>query len=354
MITVSFPGLGIENFTLKSTAFTIPIFGGLAVRWYGIIITLGILLAFLYCSYRAKQEGISFDHLLDIAIYTIIFGIVGARAYYVLTSLDRFDSFYSVIAIWEGGIAIYGAIIAGALTIWVVCRYKKIKTLKMMDAVAPGVMIGQLLGRWGNFFNGEAHGGIVAEGSPLYFLRMGLYPHHVSGVSGMAYVHPTFLYESLWNLIGFLLIHSLYKKKKFDGQVLLMYLTWYGFGRMFIEGLRTNSLMVGSFRISQLLGFLCFVTGSVLLTVFLIRAKKVKEDGEEYVPAYSRVTNPLSCPTAEKAADEAASAEESVKAEETADSSPSEEKERSYTKEEKEELRRRIADLFEDSPEDIP
>ena len=153
MVIISFPGLGIENFTVKSTAFTIPIFGGISVRFYGLIITLGILLAFCYCAYRAKQEGIIFDHLLDIAIFTIIFGVIGARAFYVLTSLDRYDSFYSVIAIWEGGLAIYGGIIAGALTIWLVCRHKKIKALKMLDAVAPAVMIGQMIGRWGNFFN---------------------------------------------------------------------------------------------------------------------------------------------------------------------------------------------------------
>ena len=273
MVTMSFPGLGIESFTVDPVAFTIPIFGGISVRWYGLIITCGILLAFFYCAYRAKQEGIIFDHLLDIAIFTIIFSVIGARAYYVLTSLDRYDSFYSVIAIWEGGIAIYGAIIAGALTIWIVCRHKKIKTLKMLDATAPAVMIGQILGRWGNFCNGEAHGGIVAEGSPLYFLRMGLYPHDIPGVSGMAYVHPTFLYESLWNLLGFLLIHFLYKKKKFDGQIVLMYATWYGFGRMWIEGLRTDSLMIGPFRISQLVGLVCFLAGTVLLTVFLLRSR---------------------------------------------------------------------------------
>lgn len=274
MVHVAFPGLGIEPFAIDPVAFTLPIFGGISVRWYGLIITVGIILAFLYAAYRSKGEGVSFDDLLDIAIFTIIFAVIGARAYYVLTSLDHYDSFYSVIAIWEGGIAIYGAILAGAATIWLVCRHKKISTLKMFDAAAPAVMIGQILGRWGNFFNGEAHGSVIAEGSPLYFIRMGLYPHDISGVYGMAFVHPTFLYESLWNLLGFLLIHLLYKKKKFDGQIVLMYATWYGFGRMWIEGLRTDSLMVGPFRISQLVGLVCFVAGSILLTVFLVRSRK--------------------------------------------------------------------------------
>ena len=287
MVNISFPGLGIETFTVNPIAFSLPIFGGISVRWYGLIITCGIVLAFIYSAYRAKQEGILFDDLLDIGIFTVIFAVIGARAYYVLTSLDRYDSFYEAIAIWEGGIAIYGAIIAGALTIWLCCRKKKIPPLKMMDAVAPAVMIGQILGRWGNFFNGEAHGGVVEEGSPLYFIRMGLYPNDVEGVLGMAYVHPTFLYESLWNLLGFLLINFLYKKKRFDGQVVLMYATWYGFGRMWIEGLRTDSLMVGPFRISQLVGLFCFIAGAALLTYFLLKARKA-----ERTPSPSEETAP--------------------------------------------------------------
>ncbi len=341
--TMSFPGLGIENFTLDPIAFTIPVFGGISVRWYGIIITLGIVLAFAYCAYRSKQEGIIFDDLLDIAIFTIIFGVIGARAYYVLTSLDHFDSFYEVIAIWEGGMAIYGSVIAGALTIWLVCKKKKIKTLKMMDATAPGVMIGQILGRWGNFCNGEAHGGVVSEGSPLYFLRMGLYPNNIKGVTGMAYVHPAFLYESLWNLIGFLLIHFLYKKKKFDGQIVLMYLTWYGFGRMFIEGLRTDSLMVGVFRISQVVGFLCFAAGSTLLIIFSIRARRKASTDDSYTPAYSRITG-IGLPVCdEEEAQEAEDLEEeSAPEEDEGTESPS-----AYTSEQKEELKKRLSALFE-------
>jgi len=273
MVTMSFPGLGIDTFSVDPVAFTIPIFGGLEVRWYGLIITLGIVLAFLYCSFRAKQEGILFDDLLDIALFTVIFAIVGARLYYVLTSLDEYHSLKEAIAIWNGGLAIYGAIIAGALTIFVVCRIKKINVIKMLDAVAPAVMIGQILGRWGNFFNGEAYGAVVEEGSLFYFLRMGLLPNLYS-YRTMFYFHPTFLYESVWNLVGFLLINALYKKKKFDGQVVLMYITWYGFGRMLIEGLRTDSLYVGIFRISQVVGFLCFAVGGTLLILKLLKAHR--------------------------------------------------------------------------------
>ncbi len=289
MVKMSFPGIGIGEFSVNPVAFTIPIFGGIEVRWYGIIITVGIILAFTYCAYRSKQEGILFDDLLDIAIFTVIFGVLGARAYYVLTSLSEYDSFYDVIAIWEGGLAIYGGIIAGALTIYIVCRHKKISVLKMLDAVAPGVMIGQILGRWGNFFNGEAYGEEVLEGSPLFFIRMGLVPNIESNTQ-MHYFHPTFLYESLWNLVGFLIINALYKKKKFDGQVVIMYLTWYGFGRMFIEGLRTDSLYVGVFRISQIVGFVCFVVGTILLIYNLARAHRAKLTAMDYAPTFSKIT----------------------------------------------------------------
>ena len=289
MVTISFPGLGIDAFTVNPVAFTIPLFGGLEVRWYGLIITFGIILAFFYCSYRAKQEGVNFDNLLDIAIFTIPLSVVGARLYYVLTSLDQYDSFWEAIDIRQGGIAIYGAVIAGACTVYGVCRYKKIPPLKMMDAAAPAVMIGQILGRWGNFFNGEAYGSEVLGGI-LYPFRMGLIPN-IESRTVMHYFHPTFFYESLWNLVGFILIHCLYKKKKFDGQVVLMYITWYGFGRMFIEGLRTDSLYVGVFRISQVIGFLCFVVGSILLIVNLMKARRATLTQREYTPAYPRISH---------------------------------------------------------------
>ena len=291
-IKVAFPGLGIGRFEIDSTAFRIF---GFEIQWYGIIITLGIILAVIYCSFRAKHEGIIFDHVLDITIFTVIFGVIGARLGYVLFSLDDFHSFKDVINIRGGGLQIYGGIVAGAITVILVCKFKKIKPLKMLDAAAPAVMIGQFVGRWGNFMNGEAHGGIVKEGSPLYFLRMELEPYYMNGrlVYDTAAVHPTFLYESLWNVLGFVLINVLYKKKTFDGQILLMYISWYGFGRMFIEMLRTDSLYVGNtgIRISSLIGFLCFAVGVTLLTVFLIKARKKAElTDEDYVPAYPRLS----------------------------------------------------------------
>ena len=262
--TMSFPGLGIGEFTLDRVAFTIF---GKEVYWYGILITLGMLLAFLHAYLRSRQEGgIKLEDLLDIGIWTIFSGIVGARLYYVVFDYmerpENYKSFVDYIAIWKGGIAIYGAIIFGALAVLGVTLYKRINTLKVMDAVAPGVMVAQSIGRWGNFFNGEAHGGVVSEGSPLYFLRMGLLEN-----GEMQYFHPTFFYESLWNLVGFVLITIFYRKKKFNGQIVMAYVAWYGLGRMFIEGLRTDSLMLGPIRVSQLIGALCFLAGAGLMAL---------------------------------------------------------------------------------------
>lgn len=287
-VTMEFPGLGIGEFTVNKVAFEFSLFGHpISVRWYGIIITVGIILAFAYAYYRSKQEKISVDDLLDLAIFVIIFGILGARTYYVLTTLKDgiYHSFLDVIAIWNGGLAIYGGIIAGVLTIFLVCRKKKISFWKTTDMIAPGVMIGQILGRWGNFFNGEAYGYKVAESSPLYFLRMGLLPN-IDSSSRMYYYHPTFLYESVWNLVGFLIINALYKRKKFDGQILFMYISWYGFGRMFIEGLRTDSLYVGPFRISQVVGFACFVFGTAMIIYNLVKVRKAKLAEGDYEAAY--------------------------------------------------------------------
>ena len=304
MVTMSFPGLNIPEFSVNPVAFTIPLFGGLEVRWYGIIITLGIIIAFSYCAWRAGQAGIKFDHVVDVAFFTVIFGIMGARAYYVLTSLDKYDSFLDMIAIWNGGLAIYGGIIAGALTIFIVCKIKRLNWLKFFDSVAPGVMIAQSLGRWGNFFNGEAHGDIVSKDSILYTFRMGLSTHNIKGAGAMAEVHPTFLYESVWNLLGFILINIFFKKKKFDGQIVCTYIAWYGFGRMFIEGLRTDSLYVGVFRISQVVGFVCFVVCTILLILGFTKAHRAALTAKSYEPAYPQFATTASMSEASELTEE--------------------------------------------------
>lgn len=278
---ISFPGLGIEPFSLDSVAFRI---GDFSVAFYGVIITLGIVLATLYVIWRAKQNGITADTILDIALLVVPCGVVGARLYYVLTSLDRFNSFGEIFDIRSGGLAIYGGIIGGAIAVIIMARIKKINFFLLADMITPAVLIGQILGRWGNFFNAEAYGS--ATELPW---RMGL----LKGGEWI-YVHPTFLYESLWNLLGLVLINIFYgfKKekthKKYDGQIFLMVFAWYGFGRMFIEGLRTDSLYVGPFRISQVLGLLFFLAGAGLLlyhhftkTDMLFRRMDGKEAGKD-------------------------------------------------------------------------
>ena len=230
-VTIAFPGIGIDAFTVDKIAFSI---GNVEVRWYGIILTLGIVAGVLYAMYRSKHEGMKPDDVLDYAIWTVLLAIVGARLYYVLTTLKdsngnwNYGGLVDMIAIWNGGIAIYGAIIGGALALLIVSKckkYNKTQMIKVFDMVAPGVMLGQIIGRWGNFVNGEAHG---IETSESFFLRMGL--SGAADVSNkysavMTYYHPTFLYESLWNLVGFVLINLVYRKKKFDGQIVLMYLS---------------------------------------------------------------------------------------------------------------------------------
>ena len=275
--TVSFPGLGIGEFSVDRVAFELF---GKPIYWYGVIIMLGIVAAFVHAIIRSKREGFTSDDVLDMGIFTVLFGVLGARLYYVVTTLDthEYKSFIDVIAVWEGGLAIYGGIIAGCTALVLTAVYKKINPLKVMDAVGPGVMLAQAIGRWGNFMNGEAFGYEVAEGSFLYPFRMGLISDYTNTGSTMHYYHPTFLYESLWNIAGFVFICLIYRKKKFNGQMALTYFAWYGFGRFFIEGLRTDSLYVGPFRISQVVGLVCFVAGVTLMVVGSVLTRNGKLD----------------------------------------------------------------------------
>ena len=273
--TVSFPGIGIGEFSFDRVAFEIF---GKEIYWYGVIIMLGMVAAFIHTLLRGKQEGVKSDDILDIGIFTVVFGVIGARLYYVLTTLDsgHYKTFIDVIAVWDGGLAIYGGIIAGCTALVITSIVKKINPLKIMDMAGPGVMIAQAIGRWGNFMNGEAFGYEVPEDSLLYPFRMGLISEYTNTGKEMHYYHPTFLYESLWNILGFVIISFVYRKKKFNGQMALMYFAWYGFGRMFIEGLRTDSLYVGPFRISQVVGAVCFIVGVALIVTGLILVRKGK------------------------------------------------------------------------------
>lgn len=301
---LSFPGLGIEPFHVERIAFRA---GPFTVAWYGVLITVGMILAVICAVRLSKREGISLDDITDFAFYVILAGVIGARAYYVIFTWNKYHylvtdgsflhnlarTLYNCIAVWEGGLAIYGGVLAGLLCGYLFAKRRKIPFLKIFDILAPCVLIGQVIGRWGNFLNIEAYG---SETTLPW--RMGIlqYSSAMSG-SGEAmlvaekYVHPTFLYESLWNLVGLILVLALlYPKKKFDGQIFCFYLVWYGFGRMLIESLRTDSLMLGNLRVSQGVGFLSLVFGILIFTILMRKHKeqsKDKDDGGDYEPVYA-------------------------------------------------------------------
>ena len=255
---IRFPFLG--NLTLNPPA-SFSIFGR-EIYFYGVIIALGFVLGILYCARRAPEFGISSDSVYDMMIWMIPLSILGARLYFVLFQTEYYFAHPAeILAVWEGGLAIYGGIISGVLVAFVFCRVRHIAFLDMLDLMSFGVLIGQALGRWGNFFNREAFG---AETE--IFCRMGLTAPDGTTV----YVHPTFLYESLWNLLGlaFLIYFTRSGRRRYSGQVALMYFFWYGLGRSWIEGLRTDSLYLAhtGIRVSQLLSILIVcVSGTILL-----------------------------------------------------------------------------------------
>ena len=251
---ISFPGLGLE----LDPPSTIQL-GPLTIHFYGLIIAVGMLLAVLYASKRSKEFGLKEDDLIDGVLWVTPFAIICARLYYCIFEWDQYASDpISILYIWNGGLAIYGGVLGAVIGLSVFCKVRKIKATAMMDVVSLGLLIGQLVGRWGNFMNREAFGAPTDS-----FLRMGLYN---TATGAVEYYHPTFLYESLWNFVGFLLLHFLSKKRKYDGQVALGYVAWYGLGRAFIEGLRMDSLYWGPFRVSQVLaGISCVAAVAVLL-----------------------------------------------------------------------------------------
>ena len=260
---ISFPNLGI---TVDPSPVAFTVFGK-EIYWYGIIIALGFLLAVIYMMWRAPVFGLTQDDVLDEVLWAVPIGVVCARLYYCIFYWELYaDNPISMLYIWEGGLAIYGGVIGGAITILVVSKVKKIKTGTMLDIAAMAVLIGQIFGRWGNFMNREAHGAVTD-----CFFKMGL----VDASGAVTYYHPTFLYESVWNLAGFIALHFLTKKRKFDGQIFLSYLAWYGLGRVWIEGLRTDSLYLfgTGIRVSQLVAALCVVFAGGALAFILIKKK---------------------------------------------------------------------------------
>lgn len=287
--TVSFPGLGLE-LEVSRLAFSV---GGFQIYWYGVIIALGFFLGVLYVSRRAKRFGVDPDRLMDIVLVGALAGIIGARLYYVIFSWDTYkDDLLSVFNLRTGGLAIYGGIIGALLAGVIMCRVRRVKTLPCLDLAVGGILLGQAIGRWGNFFNREAFGcnttlpwGMASPSIQTYLAR------HQAELAALGVtvdpsmpVHPTFFYESMWCLLGFAFLAWYTGRRRFDGELTLIYLGWYGLGRFFIEGLRTDSLMLGGVRISQLVALLC--VAAAVITLVAVHLRIYRAGSADYLPLY--------------------------------------------------------------------
>lgn len=277
---IVFPHLGLD-FHVDSTAFTIF---GIDIQWYGLIITTGLILALIFALRNMRRIGIDPDRAVDGVIGGIIGGIIGARTYYVAFNWSEYaGNWKSILNTREGGLAIYGGVIGAFLAGAVVCKIRKVRLLPMMDICGTGFLLGQGIGRWGNFTNQEAFG---ANTDSIFGMSGGriqkwIAANYTSDILNPEYpVHPCFLYESVWCLTGFVILAIVLKKfRKFDGQNFLLYLAWYGTGRFFIEGLRTDSLMIGMLRVSQVLAAVCVIVSVILLVII---SGKIKRMGSDY------------------------------------------------------------------------
>lgn len=288
---VTFPGLGLE-FTLNRVAFTVF---GRPIYWYGVIIASGLFLAVWLCSRWGSRYGIDGDQIVDMMLFAVPAALVSIRAYYVVFNLGIFRNpdgslnWGKILNYSDGGLAIYGAIISSVIVLLIFCHVRKISFLAFADLGVHGLFIGQLVGRWGNFMNVEAYGGITAlpwrmcsesiarEMAMKGYVDEAGYQAILSGTLG---VHPTFFYESLWNFVGLILVYLIGKKRKFDGQCFLFYFFWYGLGRAWIEGLRTDSLYLyegSTIRVSQLLAAVSALVAGVILLIMLFRKSNAPE-----------------------------------------------------------------------------
>lgn len=283
---ITFPNLGI---TVDPSPVAFTVFGK-DIYWYGIIIASGFLLAVLYMLHRAKDFGVTQDDVLDMILWAVPIGVVCARLYYCIFYWELYeDDPISMLYIWEGGLAIYGGIIGACIAVVIYSRKKKQNFSLLMDTASMSIVFGQIMGRWGNFFNREAFGdytnNLFAMQLPVSAVRANEITQkmwdHVVTVNGVEYiqVHPTFLYESLWNVGVLLFLFWFRKRKKFNGEVFLMYLIGYGLGRIWVEGLRTDQLLlpVVGLPVSQLLSG-CLVVGCTILVVW--KRKKLSSGGE--------------------------------------------------------------------------
>ena len=296
--TVSFPGLGLE-FTLNRVAFTIPVLNR-PVYWYGLIITCGLILAVYLCIRWGGRFGIGEDNIIDMMLFAVPAALVAIRVYYVVFNLDIYKradgslNWAAILRYSDGGLAIYGAIISSAIVLLLFCRWKKLSFLAYADLGVHGLFIGQLIGRWGNFMNVEAFGSvttlpwrmcgpsIAAEMLQKGYVDQAGYEAILSGTLG---VHPTFFYESAWNFAGLIMVYFMGKKRKFDGQCFLFYFFWYGLGRAWIEGLRTDSLYLfgwelfgAPIRVSQLFALLTGAAAGAVLIWALWKYRNGKKE----------------------------------------------------------------------------
>ena len=247
-----------------SEAFSI---GSVSISWYSICILIGVLIAGTLFLLECKKYEINLDFATNLIFWTIIFGIIGARLYYVLFNLDYYLSDpIEILKVWNGGLAIHGGILFGLLFIIFYTKKYKIRTLKVTDMAVVGLIIAQAIGRWGNFFNQEAHGPVIAR---EVLVNMKIIPNFViNGMNiGGLYYHPTFYYESLWCILGFIVLILIRKFNEYlkVGQLTGLYLIWYGLGRFFIESLRTDSLMLGNFKVAQIISIIATIIGLILI-----------------------------------------------------------------------------------------
>ena len=281
MNLVQFPGLGL-SFEIDRVAFTI---GGVSIYWYGVCIAVGLCLALVFAFRHSIEFGVDPDGMVDVILIGVVLGIASARAYYVAMAPFKYQSIWEIIAIRDGGLAIYGGIIGGFLFGGLACKWRKVPVLPMFDLTAMGFLVGQCCGRWGNFFNQEAFGcnttlpwGMFSEATEDYLMGSTVTVPKGVTIDPAMPVHPTFLYESIWCFVGLALLVAYIKKRKFNGDIALRYLVWYGAGRFWIEALRTDSLMLVpsiGLRVSQLVAGIAVVAG-VAAEIYFTRKFKGK------------------------------------------------------------------------------
>ena len=305
-VLIAFPGLGIKAYIIPQIAFVIPLGGekAITVYWSTLIILAALAVGIAYSVVMSKKRGIKGYDIFDILLWGTVGGVIGGRLYYIICEPSQLSDNFLNIFNMGMGMALYGALAGGLLAAFIVCKVKKIPFAKTLDTFIPGIMLAQVIGRWADFISGSSYGYEIGEGSALYWLRMAVYPHLGSenGIAAsknkLAFVHPTFLYESLWLLIGFIALNCIYlriKKNKegknilsfngrLEGQLLYIYMILYGFGRMFTELIRTDSLCIPgtTIRLSLLLSCILMLAGIALIVRGLIMTKKAELARQSY------------------------------------------------------------------------